>query len=38
VDDRLIADEFFRGSYTSGAWLKGEIESNVKIHVMLANN
>ncbi len=24
VDDRLIADEFFRGSYTSGVWLKGE--------------
>ena len=21
VDDRLIADEFFRGSYTSGLWL-----------------
>jgi len=38
VDTRLIADEFFRGSYTSGAWLKGEIESNVKYHVMLANN
>jgi hypothetical protein len=38
VDDRLIADEFFRGSYTSGAWLKGELENNVKYHVMLANN
>jgi len=25
VDDRLIADEFFRGSYTTGAWLNGEI-------------
>jgi hypothetical protein len=25
VDDRLIADEFFRGSYTSGLWLKGEV-------------
>src|SRR5262245_47342851 len=38
VDDRLIADEFFRGSYTSGFWLKGEIESNVKYFVMFANN
>ena len=24
--------------YTTGAWLKGEIEQNVKYHVMLANN
>ncbi|HKT81256.1 MAG TPA: DUF3011 domain-containing protein [Vicinamibacterales bacterium] len=38
VDDRLIADEFFRGSYTSGVWLKGELENNMKYHVMLANN
>ena len=38
VDTRLIADEFFRGSYTTGAWLKGEIEQNIKYHVMLANN
>ena len=38
VDDRLIADEFFRGSYTSGAWLKGEIAANVKYNVMVGNN
>jgi Protein of unknown function (DUF3011) len=38
VDDRLIADEFFRGSYTTGAWLKGEIAANVKYNAMLANN
>jgi hypothetical protein len=38
VDDRLIADEFFRGSYTTGAWLKGEIAKNVKYNAMLANN
>jgi hypothetical protein len=25
VDDRLTSDEFFRGSYTTGFWLKGEI-------------
>ena len=30
VDDRLIADEFFRGSYTSGVWLKGEFHTKVK--------
>ncbi len=38
VDDRLIADEFFRGSYTTGAWLKGEIAKNVKYNAMFANN
>jgi hypothetical protein len=38
VDDRLIADEFFRGSYTSGVWLKGEIQAKVKYMAMFANN
>jgi hypothetical protein len=38
VDDRLIADEFFRGSYTSGVWLKGEFHTKVKYQVMVANN
>jgi hypothetical protein len=38
VDDRLIADEFFRGSYTSGIWLKGEISTTVKYMAMLGNN
>ena len=38
VDDRLIADEFFRGSYTTGFWLKGEIATKVKYMAMLANN
>ena len=38
VDNRLIADEFFRGSYTSGAWLKGEIAANVKYFAMVGNN
>src|SRR4030095_15597052 len=38
VDDRLIADEFFRGSYTSGVWLKGEIKTKFKYMAMLANN
>ena len=38
VDDRLIADEFFRGSYTSGVWLKGEIVTKLKYMAMLGNN
>jgi hypothetical protein len=38
VDDRLIADEFFRGSYTSGVWLKGEIATKFKYMAMFANN
>jgi hypothetical protein len=38
VDDRLIADEFFRGSYTSGVWLKGEFQAKVKYMAMFANN
>ncbi len=38
VDDRLIADEFFRGSYTSGVWLKGDLHTKVKYQVMFANN
>ncbi len=38
VDNRLIADEFFRGSYTSGVWLKGEFHTKVKYQAMFANN
>jgi hypothetical protein len=38
VDDRLIADEFFRGSYTSGLWLKGEITTTLKYMAMIGNN
>ena len=38
VDDRLIADEFFRGSYTSGVWLKGEFHAKLKYQFMVANN
>jgi hypothetical protein len=38
VDDRLIADEFFRGSYTTGIWLKGELTTELKYMVMIANN
>jgi hypothetical protein len=38
VDDRLIADEYFRGSYTSGVWVKGEFATKFKYMAMLANN
>jgi hypothetical protein len=38
VDDRLIADEYFRGSYTSGVWLKGELHTKLKYMAMFANN
>ena len=38
VDDRLIADEFFRGSYTTGVWVKGELATKFKYMAMLANN
>jgi hypothetical protein len=38
VDDRLTSDEFFRGSYTTGIWLKGEISTEVKYMAMIANN
>ena len=38
VDDRLTADEFFRGSYTQGVWLKGEFSTKFKYMAMVANN
>jgi len=38
VDDRLTADEFFRPSYTTGIWLKGEVSTKLKYMAMLANN
>jgi hypothetical protein len=38
VDTRLIADEFFRPSYTSGIWARGEIVKRLSYQVMLGNN
>jgi Protein of unknown function (DUF3011) len=38
VDNRYIADEFFRGSYTSGFWVKGEFATKFKYMAMIANN
>jgi hypothetical protein len=38
VDNRHIADEFFRPSYTSGIWAKGHIIDKLRYHVMVGNN
>lgn len=38
VDSRHIADEFFRPSYTSGVWLKGNLTKRIRYQVMLGNN
>ena len=38
VDTRLISDEFFRPSYTSGFWARGEIVKNLNYQAMLGNN
>ena len=38
VDGRITSDEFFRGSYTSGLWLKGELSTTVKYMAMIGNN
>jgi len=38
VDNRLISDEFFRPSYTTGLWVKGVIVDGLNYHVMLGNN
>jgi hypothetical protein len=38
IDDRMTSDEFFRGSYTDGVWLKGELPRNLKYMAMFANN
>jgi hypothetical protein len=38
VDDRMTADEFFRGSYTDGVWLKGELPHQLKYMAMVGNN
>lgn len=38
VDTRLITDEFFRPSYTSGIWAKGAITDKLRYQAMLGNN
>lgn len=38
VDNRLIADEFFRPSYTTGIWASGSITSKSDYMIMAGNN
>jgi hypothetical protein len=38
VDNRLIADEFFRPSYTTGIWSAGSVVERLNYAVMLGNN
>jgi hypothetical protein len=38
VDTRLIADEFFRPSYTSGVWAWGQITKKLDYIAMIGNN
>ncbi len=38
VDNRMMADEFFRPSYTSGIWAQGDIIKGLQYQVMLGNN
>ncbi|EJL22622.1 hypothetical protein [Novosphingobium sp. AP12] len=38
VDNRTMADEFFRASYTSGIWAWGEIAPGLKYRAMIGNN
>lgn len=37
-DHRTIADEFFRGSYTTGIWAQGTLTEGLKYRAMLGNN
>ncbi|CAN7260839.1 hypothetical protein LJR219_001131 [Phenylobacterium sp. LjRoot219] len=37
-DNRPIADEYFRGSYTQGIWAEGKIARGLEYRVMVANN
>jgi hypothetical protein len=37
-DNRPIADEFFRGSYTQGIWAEGKIARGLEYRAMIANN
>jgi hypothetical protein len=38
ADNRLIADEFFRPSYTQGIWARGMVVDRLSYRVMLGNN
>jgi hypothetical protein len=38
VDTRLITDEFFRPSYTSGIWARGDLTKKLRYFAMIGNN
>jgi hypothetical protein len=38
VDTRLITDEFFRPSYTSGIWARGDLTKTLRYYAMIGNN
>ncbi len=38
LDNRPVADEYFRPSYTQGIWAKGLVTTGVEYAVMLGNN
>ncbi len=38
VDTRLVADEYFRPSYTTGLWARGRIARGLRYQAMLGNN
>jgi hypothetical protein len=38
MDNRMIADEFFRPSYTMGIWAEGRVTERLKYEAMLGNN
>lgn len=38
VDNRLIADEYFRPSYTTGIWANGYLTEGLKYGIMAGNN
>jgi hypothetical protein len=38
VDARHIADEFFRPSYTTGLWLRGDLTNHLRYQAMVGNN
>jgi hypothetical protein len=38
VDHRTMADDYFRPSYTTGAWAWGQLRDDVRYRVMVGNN
>lgn len=38
MDNRTIADEFFRASYTTGFWIDGKLTEGLEYRAMIANN